>query len=204
MIYSNGSAIFARITRDVTKYQHAHSLDTNILAELSELVTNPSQNGKYEALKTHLLSKFQDSEEKRLRTLFNQAKWDQRPSCFPRYMKDLTEGKISDKLFKSLWMQRLPIIMQTAFATCRGSLDNLATTVDRIHDIMPSVSSLKETLATASTPSLENQISELLKKFDRLVPKRRRSNSHRAVIYVQDQFHQVLDTAGITNFRSRS
>jgi len=53
------------ITQDLTKFYHIlHFFDTNVLAKISELVTNPTQNTKYEELKTHLLSEFQDSEEK--------------------------------------------------------------------------------------------------------------------------------------------
>jgi len=62
------------ITKDNLKYYHAlQALDTDVVAEVNDFTTNPPQYGKYEAFKTRILHIFQDSEEKRLKTLLYQA-----------------------------------------------------------------------------------------------------------------------------------
>jgi len=134
------------ITKDNLKYCHAlQALDTDIVAEVSDFTANPPQYGKYKAFKTRVLHTFQDSEEKRLKTLLYQAKLrDQRPSRFLKRLKKLAEGKASDELLKSLWTQRLPLNMQIILAACGDDLDKLAILVDRIHDIAVLVSKLQQ------------------------------------------------------------
>jgi len=168
------------ITQDITKYYHAlQALDASVLAEVSELVINPPESGKYEALKARILSEFQESEEKRLKTLLNQTELgSQRPSRLLRHMRDLAEGKVSDELLKSLWMQCLPTNTQAVLSTSENSLDKLATMADRIHDITaPSSSNLEVVSTTAGMSAWENQLSEIIKKLDRIELKNRRTSS---------------------------
>jgi len=55
------------------RYCHAlQALNAELLAEISDFIMDPPQYGKYEALKTHVLHEFRDSEDKRWRTLLNQ------------------------------------------------------------------------------------------------------------------------------------
>jgi len=55
----------------------------DIVAKVSDFIADPPQYGKYEAFKARIVHAFQDSEEKRLKTLLYQAKLeDQRPSRF--------------------------------------------------------------------------------------------------------------------------
>jgi len=96
-------AQFAKESQKTTYCHALQALDTDIVAEVSDFTTNPPQYGKYEAFKTRVLHIFQDSEEKRLKTLLYQAELgDQRPSRFLRRLKELAEGKASDELLKSL------------------------------------------------------------------------------------------------------
>jgi len=146
------------------------ALDMDIVAEVSDFITNPPQYGKYETFKTHVLHIFQDSEEKHLKTLLYQAGLgDQRPSHFLRHLKELAEGKASDELLKSLWTQHLPLNMQSILAVCSDDLDKLAILADRIHDITaPNVSSLEVTATTTATSSLQSQIDEIARRLDYL------------------------------------
>jgi len=93
-------------------------------------------------------------------------------------MRDLAEGKVSDELLKSLWMQRLPTNTQTVLSTSEDSLDKLATMADRIHDITASSSANLEVVSTTTgTSAWENQLSEIIKKLDRIELKNRRTAS---------------------------
>jgi len=109
------------------QYCHAlQALDTDVVAEVSDFTANPPQYEKYEAFKARVLHIFQDSKEKRLKTLLYQAELgDQRPSHFSRRLKELAEGKMFDELLKSLWTQCLPSSMQSILAACGDDLDKL-------------------------------------------------------------------------------
>lgn len=124
-----------------------------------------------------ILIEFQDSEEKRLKTLLNQTELgNQRPSRLLKHMRDLAEGKMSDELLKSLWMQRLPTNTQTVLSTSEDALDKLATMADRIHDIVSTnICNMEATPATISTTSWEGQLCEIIKRLDRIESKKRSS-----------------------------
>lgn len=52
------------ITQDLTKFYHAvQALDATVLSEVSELITNPPAYGKYDALKTRILTEFQTAKK---------------------------------------------------------------------------------------------------------------------------------------------
>lgn len=92
------------ITQDLTKFYHAvQALDAAVLSQVSDIITNSPENGKYEALKAKILREFQDSEKKRLKTLLNRTELgDQRPSRLLKHIRDLAEGRIPDEVLKSL------------------------------------------------------------------------------------------------------
>ncbi|XP_018358555.1 PREDICTED: uncharacterized protein LOC108758226 [Trachymyrmex cornetzi] len=168
-------------TQDLTKFHHAlQALDADVLAEVSELLTNPPEFNKYEALKSCILREFQDSEEKRLKTLLNQTELGiQRPSHLLRRMRDLAENKVSDELLKSLWMQRLPTNTQTVLSTSEDTLDKLATMADRIHDIVPTNVCMEVTPAATGTSPWDGQLSEIIKRLDRIESKHRKASPRR-------------------------
>jgi len=74
------------ITKYNIKYCHAlQALDTDVVTEVSDFILDPPQYGKYEAFKARILHVFQNSEEKRLKSLLYQEELgDQRPSHFLR------------------------------------------------------------------------------------------------------------------------
>jgi len=51
------------------------SLDLDLLLEIKDLIKNPPQSGKYEALKARIMSEFQASEDKCWKELFVQAEF---------------------------------------------------------------------------------------------------------------------------------
>lgn len=61
------------ITVDDTKFSYIiQAVDTEILCEVSDIVTSPPATCKYETLKNRLITVFADSEEKRLRSLLTE------------------------------------------------------------------------------------------------------------------------------------
>jgi len=177
MIPANRSAI--RLQRNHQRQPEilprVQAPDMDIVAEVSDFTANPPQYGKYEAFKTRVLRTFQDSEEKRLKTLLHEELGDQRPSRFLKRLKELAEDNASDELLKLMWTQRLPLNMQIILAVCGDDLDKLAIVADKIHDITaPSVSSREVAATTTGTPSLQNQIDEITRRLDHLTSSRQR------------------------------
>ncbi|KYN31166.1 hypothetical protein ALC56_14553 [Trachymyrmex septentrionalis] len=102
-------------------------------------------------------------------------------------MRGFAENKVSDKLLKSLWMQRLSTNTQTILSTSEDTLEKLATMADRIHDIISSNVCMEVTSAAAGTSSWKGQLYEIIKRLDRMEskyckasPRRRERSSSRS------------------------
>ncbi|XP_046808362.1 uncharacterized protein LOC124420195 [Lucilia cuprina] len=122
----------------------------------------------YETLKSALVNEFQDSEEKRLQKLLENIQLgDKRPSTLLREIRQLSLGKMSDDMLKSLWFQRLPATLKALLSISSDSLDKQAVMADKINDQLDS-----SFLCRVSTPSqtpleqIEKRISELIQRID--------------------------------------
>ncbi|XP_037805540.1 uncharacterized protein LOC119599715 [Lucilia sericata] len=157
------------ISQDATKY-HAlvGSVESDILNAVSHIIENPPTQNMYDTLKSALLNEFQDSEEKRLQKLLENIQLgDKRPSTLLREMRQLSSGKMSDDMLKSLWFQRLPATLKAVLSISSDSLDKLAVMADKINDQLDS-SSLCQVSTPSQTPleQIEKQISELIQRID--------------------------------------
>lgn len=74
----------ARITTDETKYQYLLSnLDPEVLPFVTDLIQNPPAEGKYDAIKTRILTSFAETKESKIRRLLKrQLLGDQKPTHF--------------------------------------------------------------------------------------------------------------------------
>ncbi|CAB0001767.1 unnamed protein product [Nesidiocoris tenuis] len=89
------------------------AIDSSVLAQVGDLITNPPALNKYDTLKTRLIGCFSDSEEKKLQKLLQETKLgDQRPSHLLREMRELANNRVSEEILKTLWLQRLPANVQ--------------------------------------------------------------------------------------------
>lgn len=158
------------ISVDETKYNYViQAIETEILCEVSDIVTNPPVTDKYETLKNRLVAAFEDSEEKRLRTLLNELELgDRKPSQLLRQMRDLAAGKVTDNILKSVWMQRLPSQVQAILATSADKLDQLAQMADRVAEICtPSICNVSNETPNRTT-DLQTQVTELSSQLQQL------------------------------------
>ena len=197
----------ANITSDRTKYHTVvGNIETDILAQVSDIITNPPSQNAYDALKSRLIAVFSDSEERRLKRLLKDLDLgDKRPSVLLREMQDLASNKVGNELLKSLWLQRLPSQMQAILATSDMELSKLALMADKISDvtnpsyainsqdscpqkvnfdsinaITPSAENFKGNFETinASLNNLQQQMLEINKKIDKLFKLHLRNRSH--------------------------
>ncbi|GBN16797.1 hypothetical protein AVEN_6293-1 [Araneus ventricosus] len=121
--------ITSGIVQDSTKYHIVvASVETEILSQVSDIITSPPNDDMYKKLKERLINMFSDSEERRLKKLLQDVELgDKRPSMLLRQMRDLAGNRVGDELLRSLWLQRLPTQMQAILTT---SSDDLMEKVD--------------------------------------------------------------------------
>ena len=139
-------------------------MENDILNAVSHIIESPPTQNMYDTLKSALLAEFQDSEEKRLQKLLESVQLgDKRPSTLLREMRQLSSGKMSEDMLKSLWFQRLPSTLKVVLAVSSDSLEKLAVMPDKINNQLDtsSLCQINTPNQTTRFEQLENQISEL-------------------------------------------
>ncbi|XP_017467966.1 PREDICTED: uncharacterized protein LOC108360268 [Rhagoletis zephyria] len=166
----------AKIMTDQTKYNHfISSLEVQYLIAAGDIVRNPPETGKYEAVKAALISEFTDSDQKKLRRLVKEIELgDLKPSQLLKRMKELASGRINDDVLKSLWIERLPDSIRSVITIVDGDSTQMALQADRMIEMQsfPGVSAVQ-----SSTQSFAAEIDALRKEIAEL--KVRRPNHRR-------------------------
>lgn len=177
--------INAGITKDSTKYHTlVGSVESDVLNVVSHVIESPPQTEMYETLKKALLTEFLESEEKRLQKLLeNVSIGDRKPSVILREMRQLSSGKVSDEVLKSLWFQRLPSTVKTILAVSTDNLDKLAEMADKINDQINNsnvnaISRPQQEVSSSRLDQIENQMLNLLDRIEAIhINNRGRSRS---------------------------
>lgn len=169
-----------RIVSEKTRYHYVvASIESEILAQVSDVITNPPAENPYTALKNSLLERFADSAEKRIKKLLREMSLgDKRPSYLLREMKDLAGAKLSDEWLKSLWIQHLPQQTQAILYVSNDDLSKQAILADKICEITdPATSAVNSVSDKNRFSQLEKQIAALTTKIDQLNKPFRRDNA---------------------------
>ncbi|XP_036144358.1 uncharacterized protein LOC118646148 [Monomorium pharaonis] len=151
-----GQFALCKINRDVEKYAYALSkLEPKQAREVKDIITQPPETEKYEALKKALIQRLTDSQDNRMRQLLEREEiGDRKPSQFLRYLKALAEATVSSELLRTLWLGRLLHPMQAILATrTTDELDEVAEQADRIHELGQKA----VVLATSTAPREERR-----------------------------------------------
>ncbi|XP_041983281.1 uncharacterized protein LOC121736264 [Aricia agestis] len=124
-------------TSDANKYfMCVAKLNKDAIQQVADILANPPQQNKYEALKNRLLQIYEESEARQVKKLISEIELgDQKPSQLLRRMKELARGKIEDETLKILWQGHLPSSVQAVLAvTSTSNLEELAGIADKIMD----------------------------------------------------------------------
>lgn len=110
--------LFYRIRSDGVKYNSViRHLDQQVFVTVADIVKNPSVSEKYICLKEALISRFSDSEEKRIHQLLASLELnDKKPSDLLREVRQLASGAIADNVLLTIWLQRLPQCVHATLA----------------------------------------------------------------------------------------
>lgn len=162
------------ITADGTKFNTvvAH-IESDILATVGDIIRNPPPKNKYDTLKNRLIQCHSDSEESRLKKLFNKCYLgERRPSDLYREMQNLAGTDSGIQLLKSLWVQKLPQQIQMVLS----GLDDEETSIDkliRVADKCNNIHSSEVNMLSGDKPSSNHEVAELKLQINELCKKNR-------------------------------
>lgn len=127
----------AKISKDDAKYDYlVGNIESEILAQVSDIVASPPNTDKYSILKMRILQIFQATEAQRIKCLTSTLiLGDKRPSQLLREMKEIAEDLFTENVLKTLWLQKLPTAMQSILMVSNSNLDDLAVIADQIKSI---------------------------------------------------------------------
>lgn len=140
------------ITTSQTKYDYLiSSLPPDSMEIVADFLINPSADvDKYEAIKKLLITRCQDTEERRLDALLNKIELgDLKPSELFRQMETLAGGNslVNKSLLNKLWLNKLPQAIQSCVIAIEGThkQEEIFKIADRIFDCSdrPKVSSVQ-------------------------------------------------------------
>lgn len=182
------SVIIAHKLGDKQKYDLVLGvLQREDVRQVSDIVINPPENGKYEALKNRLLSVYEETETQQFHKLLSGLELgDQKPTQLLRRMRDLAARKVPDDALKILWMGHLPASARAVLSVSKEpSLDDLAIMADKMLEHMEqrniatiatsTTSGNSERNAISANIGLENEIAMLKQQIAQLHIDRRAS-----------------------------
>ncbi|BHF82129.1 hypothetical protein SprV_0802526600 [Sparganum proliferum] len=162
----------AKITRETDKfYKLVEALPPTILSQVQTLLRDPPTDAPYTKSKAELLRLTSVSDRQRYHALVKEeALGDRRPSELLRRMRSLVGNmKIDDKLFKEMFLERLPTSVQTILASGSDDLEisKLAEMADRMMEVerlsSPTIAQVSQPLnvSTSDLAELKTQIAHL-------------------------------------------
>lgn len=122
---------------DEVRYQAAIArLGLDALQQISDIVANPPAENKYEAIKSRLISAYEESETRKLQKLMEEMELgDQKPSQLLRKMRELAVNKISDDTLRMMWSKLLPPSVRAVLSISDSpDLDKLSRVADTVMD----------------------------------------------------------------------
>lgn len=139
------------ITSEDTKFNYLIAqLEPRFVENIWDIVKDASTT-KYSLAKDRLLKTFQESENKKIKLLISGLELgDWTPSQLLRKMRSLGGTEFSDKVLRTLWLEKMPSSVKNILIVSEESLDKLATMADKIMEMTPRSTDLSEVKATAT------------------------------------------------------
>lgn len=170
------------ITTSQTKYDYLiSSLPPESMEIVADFLLNPTEGDKYETIKKLLVSRSQDTEERRLDNLLNKIELgDLKPSELFRQMETLAGGNslVNKPLLNKLWLNKLPPSIQPCVIAIESThtQEQIFQIADRIFDCSdrPRVSAIH----TEPQNELKNLILDLSQRISQLETRNSRDRSH--------------------------
>lgn len=151
-----------RIVSDSTRFSTVvAALDANLLQQIYETVRNPPAPpaSKYDAVRTAVIRNFTESEQRRAQQFVSGLQLgDKKPSHLLNELRRIGGEAQDEKLLKVLWMNRLPIQVQTCLAAVTQPLTALAELADSVMETFRVGSSIENVHAINNGASTSSNI----------------------------------------------
>lgn len=110
------------------------------LEQVCDIIYDPPEDDTafYNALKNRLINVYEESDERKLEKVLNEAELgDRTPSQLLRHMKMLSRGKLSEPVLRHIWKKALPATVRSAIAVRENlekdaKLEDLAKLADNV------------------------------------------------------------------------
>ena len=95
------------INNDISKFNTVvATIESNVLSQICDAILNPPEQGKYNNLKSAIIERYCNSEQKKIQKLiFEVDLGDKHPTQLLNELSGLAKGKINNDFLKSLWLQ---------------------------------------------------------------------------------------------------
>lgn len=120
---------------DNTKFSTViKALDSATLKQITDILSHPPDQNKYEAVKKAILDRFTDSRQKEIRKLLKgMTLSDRKPSDLLREMRDIAGDSVNNDILHQFWLDCLPTDLRPFLVVNDDeNLDTLAKVADRI------------------------------------------------------------------------
>lgn len=164
--------LLAGITADHTKYHFVcGQLDQEYAVKVKDIIRDPPLTGKYEKLKSELITRISiSSEKKTLQFMKHDEMGDKKPSEYLRHLKDLAGPNMPDEFIRTIWTSRLPPNVQTVVAFQPTlDLDTLAALADKVIDVAQPSYQVASTSSSTPATALEQRVAELSRQVETLL-----------------------------------
>lgn len=164
-----------RISSDTSKF-HAlvAALDTNVLTQVSDVVTEPPDYNKYGTLKKRICKQYAESALRQTYRLLHESHLGTRtPSQLLREMRTLAKKEVTDEFLRNLWLQQLPVPVRMVLAGKTDSLESQAELADKALELQTDG---QTTSVTVIEKTFQNEIALLRAEIDEL----RQNDSNRS------------------------
>lgn len=160
-------------------------LGKEVIQQVTDVLVNPPEKGKYDTLRTRLLNIYEESENWQLQKLIGEMELgEQKPSQLLRQMRELARGKVPDETLRILWQGHLPQAARAVLSVTEiKELESLAKIADKILETTrPTSSTVAEvTQASSSNSKILAEISKInvrLNNIDRARSRQRGNNGN--------------------------
>lgn len=154
-----------RITSEETKFNYLISqLEPKYIENIWDIISDKGIT-KYTAAKSRLLDIFKESEDVKIKRLLTGVELgDYKPSQLLRKMQSLAGKDISDKVIRTLWLNKLPDSVKNILIVSEECLERVAVMADKMLEMNPN----KSVFAVDGQDSKCATINELVAKIAQL------------------------------------
>lgn len=185
------SIIASQKMGDEAKYHFVVAqLELADIEQVGDIILSPPETNKYGALKTRLLSVYEESESRQLQKLLGEMELgSQKPSQLLRKMRDLALDKVPDNTLKFMWTGHLPASVRAVLAiSTETKLDVLATMADKMTEQSQEVHSICS--CSTSKPTTNDDLINKIEALSREIASLKTNQARQSRPYKRNRFNR--------------